>query len=77
MWAGDFYYTAASAFRAISISARVVSIGGRARRPRAAFNVGRMYFFGEGVVTNHEEAATWFRQALPPIRRRRADGDPG
>jgi hypothetical protein len=33
--------------------------------PRAAFFVGQMYFFGDGVSTNQREAAPWFKQATP------------
>jgi hypothetical protein len=66
MWAGDFYYTGSPGvpkdlYKAVELYKRAAEHGD----PKAAFNVGRMYFFGEGVALNMATAADWFRRALP------------
>ena len=32
--------------------------------PKAAFFIGQMYFYGDGVTANHREAAGWYRRAV-------------
>jgi TPR repeat protein len=66
LWAGDFYYTGSQGvpkdlYKASELYKSAASHG----EPKAAFYVGRMYFFGEGVALNMKTAAEWFRRALP------------
>lgn len=66
VWAADFYFTgspgvARDLYKALELYKSAANRGD----PRAAFFVGQMYFFGDGVSTNHREAATWFRKAVP------------
>ena len=66
VWAADFYYSGSPGvprdmYKALEL---YKSAAGRGD-PRAAFFVGQMYFFGDGVSTNQREAATWFRRAVP------------
>jgi hypothetical protein len=66
MWAGDFYYTGSAGVpRDLYEAMRLYQLSSSHGNPRAAFFVGRMYFFGEGVAVNHAEAAAWFRRAAP------------
>jgi hypothetical protein len=66
VWAADFYYTgspgvAKDMYKALELYKSAANRGD----PRAAFFVGQMYFFGDGVSTNQREAASWFRRAVP------------
>ncbi|UUZ57030.1 hypothetical protein LP419_20360 [Massilia sp. H-1] len=36
--------------------------------PLAMYNVGSMYYRGEGVVRDDREAAKWFRKAAEKVR---------
>jgi hypothetical protein len=66
VWAADFYFSGSSGVpkdttRALALYKSAADHGDS----RAAFFVGQMYFFGDGVATDHREAATWFRRARP------------
>lgn len=64
VWAADFYFSGSSGvardmFKALELYKSAANRGDT----RAAFFVGQMYFFGDGVSTNQREAASWFRRA--------------
>jgi hypothetical protein len=66
VWAADFYFSGSPGvpkdlYKALELYKSAADHGD----PRAAFFVGQMYFFGDGVSTNHQTAATWFRRAAP------------
>lgn len=66
VWAADFYYSGSPGvprdmYKALELYKSAATRGD----PRAAFFVGQMYFFGDGVSTNQREAASWFRRAVP------------
>jgi hypothetical protein len=66
VWAADFYYSGSTGvprdmYKALELYKSAANRGD----PRAAFFVGQMYFFGDGVSANHREAAGWFRRAVP------------
>lgn len=66
VWAADFYYSGSPGvprdmYQALELYKSAANRG----EPRAAFFVGQMYFFGDGVSTNQREAASWFRRAVP------------
>ena len=66
VWAADFYFSGSSGvpkdmYKALELYKSAANRGDA----RAAFFVGQMYFFGDGVSTNHPEAAAWFRRAAP------------
>ena len=63
-WAADFYFngsmgTVRDVPRALALYRSAANRGDG----RAAFVVGQMYFYGDGVDTSLQEAAIWFRQA--------------
>jgi TPR repeat protein len=66
VWAADFYFSGSPGvprdmYKALELYKSAANHGD----PRAAFFVGQMYFFGDGVMSNHREAAAWFRRATP------------
>ena len=66
MWAADFYFSGSQGvpkdmYKALEMYKSAAGHGDT----RAAFFVGQMYFFGDGVSTNQPEAASWFRRAIP------------
>lgn len=66
VWAADFYFSGSPGvprdmYKALELYKSAATRGD----PRAAFFVGQMYFFGDGVTANHREAAEWFRRATP------------
>jgi hypothetical protein len=66
VWAADFYFSGSPGvprdmYKALELYKSAANRGD----PRAAFFVGQMYFFGDGVSTNHREAGVWFRRAMP------------
>jgi hypothetical protein len=66
VWAADFYFSGSTGiprdtFKALELYTSAANHGDQ----RAAFFVGQMYFFGDGVSTNHRQAADWFRRAIP------------
>ena len=66
VWAADFYFSGSPGvprdlYKALELYKSASDHGD----PRAAFFVGQMYFFGDGVSTNQHEAASWFRRAVP------------
>ncbi len=65
VWSADFYFSGSNGiprdtFKALEL---YKSAAGRGD-DRAAFFVGQMYFFGDGVPVNQREAAGWFRRAV-------------
>jgi len=66
VWAGDFYYTGSPGVPRDLNKALALYRGAADRGdPRAAFFVGRMYFFGDGVPVDFPQAAAWFNRAVP------------
>jgi hypothetical protein len=65
-WAADFYLNGSAGLERDPAKALELykSAAGRGDT-RAAFFVGQMNFHGEGIPTNHREAAVWFRRAGP------------
>jgi len=66
VWAADFYFSGSpgvprDTFKALELYKSAADHG----EERAAFFVGQMYFFGDGVTVNHREAAGWFRRSVP------------
>jgi len=66
VWAADFYFSGSPGvpkdmYKALELYKSAATRGDT----RAAFFVGQMYFFGDGVSTNQHEAASWFRRAIP------------
>jgi len=66
VWSADFYFSGSTGvprdmFKALELYKSAAEHGDL----RAAFFVGQMYFFGDGVATSHREAAGWFRRAGP------------
>jgi hypothetical protein len=66
VWAADFYYSGSPGvprdmYKALELYKSAAGHGDS----RAAFFVGQMFFFGDGVATNQREAASWFRRAVP------------
>ena len=66
VWAADFYFSGSQGvpkdmYKALELYQSAANHGDT----RAAFFVGQMYFFGDGVSTNQREAASWFRRAIP------------
>lgn len=66
VWAADFYYSGSPGVpRDMYKALELYKAAATRNDPRAAFFVGQMYFFGDGVSTNQREAASWFRRATP------------
>lgn len=66
VWAADFYFNGGSGVerdypKALALYRSAAERGD----PKAAFFVGQMFFYGDGVAADHREAAAWFRRALP------------
>jgi len=66
VWSADFYFSGSpgvprDTFKALELYKSAADHG----EARAAFFVGQMYFFGDGVTTSQHEAARWFRRAMP------------
>jgi Sel1 repeat-containing protein len=65
VWAADFYFTGSPGVerdfgRALELYRSAAGRGD----PKAAFFIGQMYFYGDGVTANHREAAGWYRRAV-------------
>jgi hypothetical protein len=66
VWAADFFYSGSPGVpRDLYRALELYKSAAAHNDPRAAFFVGQMYFFGDGVTTNQREAASWFRRAVP------------
>jgi len=64
IWAADFYLNGVPGVeqdpaRALTLYRSAAERGD----PRAAFFVGQMYFYGDGVTADHREAAAWYKRA--------------
>jgi hypothetical protein len=71
IWAADFYLSGSPGIERDAARALVLYKSAANRGdPKAAFFVGQIYFYGDGVPTDHREAAAWYRRAegsaLPP-----------
>jgi TPR repeat protein len=65
-WAADFYYHGSTGIdRDLSRALALYTSAANHGDIRAAFVIGQMHFYGEGVPLNHREAAVWFRRATP------------
>jgi hypothetical protein len=65
-WAADFYYSGSPGVaRDLDKALALYRSAANRGDPRAAFFVGQMYFYGDGVPTNHRDAVSWFRRAGP------------
>jgi hypothetical protein len=64
VWAADFYLSGSDGIER-DVSRALVLYRSAADRgdPKAAFFVGQIYFYGDGVAANHQEAAAWYRRA--------------
>ena len=65
VWAADFYFTGSPGVerdfaKALELYKSAASRGD----PKAAFSIGQMYFYGDGVAASHREAAGWYRRAV-------------
>lgn len=65
VWAADFYFSgspgiARDFMKALALYRSAADRGD----PKAAFFVGQIYFFGDGVDADHREAARWYRRAI-------------
>ena len=64
VWAADFYLSGTDGVerdvkRALMLYRSAADRGD----PKAAFSVGQIYFYGDGVAADHPEAAAWYRRA--------------
>ena len=64
VWAADFYLSGTDGIerdvkRALMLYRSAADHGD----PKAAFFVGQIYFYGDGVAADHQEAAAWYRRA--------------
>ena len=64
IWAADFYLSGSPGIeqdfaKALKLYRSAADSGD----PKAAFFVGQMYFYGDGVPADHREAAAWYKRA--------------
>ena len=63
-WAGDFYFNGtADGDRDVDKAIALYTSASGHGEPRAAFALGQIYFYGDGVAANQREAGRWFRAA--------------
>jgi hypothetical protein len=65
VWAADFFFTGSPGVeRDFSKALELYRSAAGRGDPKAAFFIGQMYFYGDGVAASHREAAVWYRRAV-------------
>ena len=63
-WAADFYLSGTDGVeRDVNKALKLYRSAADRGDPKAAFSVGQIYFYGDGVPADHQEAAAWYRRA--------------
>jgi hypothetical protein len=64
VWAADFYVSGSDGIeRDVKKALTLYESAAERGDTRAPFFVGQIYFYGEGVAADHQEAAAWYRRA--------------
>src|SRR6185503_21307289 len=64
VWAADFYVSGSDGIeRDVKKALALYKSAAERGDAKAPFFVGQIYFFGDGVAADHQEAAAWYRRA--------------
>jgi hypothetical protein len=64
VWAADFYLSGSDGIeRDVSRALMLYRSAADHGDPKAPFFVGQIYFYGDGVPADHQQAAAWYRRA--------------